>query len=103
MEKTTVTAEGGRAVIEPAGDIVAASVDELRSILKEAMDNGARQLVIDFGKVRMLDSRGIGLLIAAHNSLRRQGGTLELVGVSKDILELLQMMRMHQHFRVSAE
>jgi anti-anti-sigma factor len=103
MEKTIVTAESGRAVIEPAGDIVAASVDELRSILTEAMSNGARHLVIDFGRVRMLDSRGIGLLIAAHNSLRRQGGTLEVVRVSKDILELLQMMRMHQHFRVSAE
>jgi anti-anti-sigma regulatory factor len=50
-----------------------------------------------------MDSRGIGLLISAHNSLRKVGGTLAVVHASKDILELLHTMRIHQHFSVSGD
>jgi anti-anti-sigma regulatory factor len=47
------------------------------------------------------DSTGIGLLIAAHNSLRKVGGKLPVIHASPDILELFQTMRIHQHFSVS--
>jgi len=46
---------------------------------------------------------GIGLLISAHNSLRRRGGRLAVVHASKDVLELFHMMRIHQHFNVSGD
>jgi anti-anti-sigma factor len=64
---------------------------------------GAREMTVDLSDVRMMDSRGIGLLISAHNSLRKVGGTLAVVHASKDILDLLHTMRIHQHFSVSGD
>lgn len=97
-----VTREENRVIIRPAGDsIVAASIPELRSRLRAVVNEGVRELIVDLTDVQMVDSSGIGLLISAHNSLRKVGGRLAIIHASTDILELFQTMRMHQHFSVS--
>ena len=95
--------ESSQVTVRADQDVVASAVPTLRSQLREAMENSPRELVLDLEKVEMMDSSGIGLLIAAHNSLRRQGGRLAVVHASHDILELLRAMRLHQHFTVSGE
>lgn len=98
------TREDNRAIIQPAGeDVVAASVPELRTTMRTALDQGVRDLVMDLSHVHMVDSSGIGLLISAHNSLTQLGGKLSVVHASRDILDLFHMMRIHQHFSVSGE
>lgn len=97
-----VTREDTKAVIRPVGeDIVAARVPELRSKMRGAVAEGVREMVLDLVNVQMVDSTGIGLLIAAHNSLSKLGGRLAVINVSAEILDLFQTMRMHQHFSVS--
>jgi anti-anti-sigma factor len=81
--------------------MVAASLGELREGMRQLIAAGAREITLDLTDVQMLDSRGIGLLIAAHNSLRQKGGRLAVVHASPEILELLRTMRIHQHFSVS--
>jgi anti-anti-sigma factor len=99
---TLVTRKDNRAVVQPSGDtIVAAIIPELRAKLRGAVEEGVRDLVIDLAAVRMVDSSGLGLLIAAHNSLRKVGGQLAVINASTDLLELFRSMRMHQHFSVS--
>jgi anti-sigma B factor antagonist len=97
-----VTREDSKAVVRPSGDnIVAATLPDLRAKMREIVDEGVRDLVIDLSDVRMVDSSGIGLLISAYNSLRKVGGRLAVIHASADLLELFQTMRMHQHFSVS--
>jgi anti-anti-sigma factor len=97
-----VTREDNKAVVQPAGEgIVAASIHELRSKMRGVVESGVRELVVDLTGVQMVDSSGIGLLISAHNSLRKVGGSLAVIHASAEILELFQTMRMHQHFSVS--
>lgn len=97
-----VTREDNKAMVRPAGkEIVAASIPELRSQMRGILAEGFRELVVDLTDVHMVDSSGIGLLISAHNSLRKVGGRLVVIHASTEILELFQSMRMHQHFSVS--
>ncbi len=103
MANTTITRIDDEAVLQPAGDVTASSAAELRTALKGAIAEGARKLTVDFTNVQMLDSAGIGLLIAAHNSLAKVSGQLTVVHASAEILDLFQMMRIHQHFQVSGE
>ena len=99
---TVVVREDNKAVVTPEGDtIVAATIPELRLEMRGILDQGIRDLVIDLASVRMVDSSGLGLLIAAHNSLRKVGGRLAVIHASADLLELFRSMRMHQHFSVS--
>jgi anti-anti-sigma factor len=99
-----VTKEDNKVFVRPEGDsIVAASISELRAKLREIVEAGGREVVLDLGEVEMVDSCGIGLLISAHNSLKKAGGKLAVIHASADILELFHTMRMHQHFSVSGK
>ncbi len=88
---------------QPSGDIVARTVPELRSSLRELLANGVRQLVIDLTNVQMVDSAGLGLLISTHNSLKKVGGQLSVIEASPDVMELLTTMRMHLHFSINGQ
>lgn len=77
--------------------VAAQDVPALRERLRELIQTGARQLELDCSLLESLDSMGIGLLVATHNSLAKQGGTLHLSDVPKDIHQLLCLMRLDKH------
>jgi anti-anti-sigma factor len=89
------------AVVQPEGDLVAAKLPGLRAKLRELAGSGILHLTMDLTRTQMVDSAGIGLLISAHNSLKKSGGELAVIHASKDVFELFQTMRIHQHFSVS--
>ena len=101
MSNNTLTRIDGAVVLQPAGDVVAAVVPELREVLRGAVAEGAREMVWDLSNVKMLDSAGIGLLISAYNSIRKLGGSLRVIRASGEIVELLRAMRIHQHISVA--
>jgi anti-anti-sigma factor len=101
MSDTLTNRENEKATVRFGGDVVAASLDEYRGLMRNLIGDGVRDMVLDFENVRMLDSRGIGLLISAHNSLKAAGGKISLTHASEEIVHLLQTMRVHQHFSVS--
>ncbi len=97
-----VTRDENKAVVRiSGGDIVAASVPELRARMRGIVEAGVREMVVDLSGVQMVDSSGIGLLISAYNSLRKRGGRLAVIHASNDLLEFFHAMRMHRHFSVS--
>ena len=102
MEENTVPGAQS-AILRPSGDVVADSEADLRSKLRVLVASGIRKLTIDLSNVQMMDSAGLGLLIAAHNSLRKNGGELTVIHATHDLLELFRTMRMHQHFSISGE
>lgn len=92
--------EDGQTIVSPVGDIVASVADELRARFKEILQSGDGPVVIDLSRVDLIDSVGIGLLIAVHNSLGKKGGRLVLRHVNADLAALLRTMRLDKHFQV---
>lgn len=87
--------------VNPAGDLTASRLPALRMRLQEKVNAGIIHLTLDLSETRMVDSAGLGLLIAAHNSLKAHGGELKVIHASNDILDLFRTMRIHQHVSVS--
>jgi anti-anti-sigma factor len=100
IEMMELSREGIRVNVKPGGNIVASGINELRAKLKPVIDDGGREIIFDLEGVRMIDSIGLGLLIATHNSLAGVGGKLKIVNASKDLLDLFRNMRLDQHFEV---
>ena len=96
------TKKATKKTMKPGKDIVASMADEFRKKLLKAVDQGIKSLTIDLTGVEMIDSVGLGVLIAAHNSLKEAEGSLSVKNVSEDIYKLLKTMRLDQHFEVSA-
>jgi anti-anti-sigma factor len=84
------------------GDLTAIMVPGLQADLKEMVNKGANELVFDLTRTAMLDSTGMGLLIAAANSLAPSGGKVRVTNVGPDIFRLLQSMRLTARLNVSA-
>ncbi len=98
-----MTNENEQGVLCPQGDVVASAVPQLRTELRDLVGTGVRRLVVDMTNVQMVDSAGLGLLIAAHNSLKKVGGEMTVIQASSDILELLTTLRMNQHFKIEGQ
>jgi anti-sigma B factor antagonist len=93
--------EGNRLVVTPEGELVASTVADLKGELQRAIDAGTGEMEFDLASTAMLDSSGIGLLIAAYNSLSARQGTMKVTGVSDDIFRLLQSMRLDKRLNVA--
>jgi len=89
--------------VRMTGDLTAILVPDLQANLKEMLNKGARELVFDLGSTAMLDSSGMGLLIAAANSLVSSGGKVRVTNVCPDIFRLLQSMRLTARLNVSGK
>jgi len=92
---------GDHTIVRPEHDLVASVVPEFRKEVQSVLEEDPKELVIDLGNVEMIDSVGLGVLIATHNSLGKIGGKLKVVNASSNICGLFKTMRLDKHFSVS--
>jgi anti-anti-sigma factor len=103
MAEFSVEPQGDGCRLLLLGDLTASLVPSLRDALKAQVGRGAKELVFDLEHTRILDSSGIGLLIATHNSLARVGAKMAVRNVSADLLHLLQTMRLVGRLNVAGK
>ncbi len=63
----------------------------MREAMKEAVEDGYHRVLVDLGKVSLINSTGVGILIASHTTLKRHDGTLKLLHVAKRIANVLMI------------
>ena len=79
-------------IVAPEGKITMGSGDqELTRTIREALAAGNRKILIDFTKVTVLDSSGLGELVECYTSVKNLQGELRLCGLNFRIHSLLQM------------
>jgi len=83
------------------GGLTVVLVPELQQLLKAEVEKGTQQIVFDLAETRMVDSSGIGLLIAASNTLSQKNGKLSVVNTTPEIFRLMQSMRLVSRLNIS--
>jgi anti-anti-sigma factor len=101
MTEPATTHEAHRATVGLEGDLTASTVARWRTVLANLANTGVRDVVFDLTGTAVVDSSGIGLLLAAHNSLRRNGGQIAVTNASADVVGLFRAMRLDKHFPVT--
>ncbi len=81
--------------------ISASDVEMFKQEFKGFMADGVKNITLDCGQVEIIDSIGIGLLVATHNSLKSGGGQLEIIKAPEDVHRLLTTMRLDKHFAIT--
>jgi len=82
---------GDTAVLRVAGEDDVFTAPQLREALVGALDEGARDVVVDLEGVDFLDSTGLGVLVAGLKRVRQHGGDLSLVCTREHILKILDV------------
>ncbi len=98
---SVVTREGNVATISPGQDIVSSMVPEFKQELNALVAEASTELRLDLTGVTMMDSVGIGMIIAAHNSMKKKGGKFVVCNISDDIMKLFRSMRLDQHLTLA--
>jgi anti-anti-sigma factor len=103
MTEIQVIHAGTQATIILGEKLVASGVPNLRSEMKRLISKGVTSMSLDCTQLNLMDSTGIGCLVAAHNSLTALNGSLSMTQVSVDIFELLSSMRLDRRIKMSPQ
>lgn len=77
-------------IVDGALDL--ATTPRLQAVVDARLREGRHDIVIDFGRVTLLDAAAANTLAAAANRARRAGGTLRVVDAQRLCLEVLQIV-----------
>ena len=79
-----------------SGDITMSSNAAVRvsDKVRSALQEGRKQIVLDLGRVRYVDSTGLGELVQAFSAVRTRGGALKLLNVTKRLVDLLVVTKL---------
>lgn len=103
MSENIIARDGSRGILKLESNLVASSVEILRALVNNNIQEGLVELKIDLNGISVVDSMGIGFLISAHNSLLKLNGGIEVMNVTGEIMDLFKSMRLDQHFPLKGE
>lgn len=63
----------------------------LHQLVKEQLDVGKKQILLNFDKVEFIDSFGVGEILASYISTHNLGGKLKLARISKKLFLIFQV------------
>lgn len=88
------------AVIEFEGKVIGGpDAVSLNEKLHEFINTNKTNVIIDFGKVKFMNSSGLGMLISSLTTLRKAGGDLRIANQSEKIKELLEITQLASVFK----
>src|SRR4051794_39558163 len=80
--------------------IVGEPVAELRERITRLCESGAKNLILNLKHVDYIDSTGLGGLVIAFTSIKKQGGSMKLLSLSRRNIELLVLTKLTTVFEL---
>ena len=75
----------------------------LRKTIRELLDDGRTKIVLNLADVNYIDSSGIGELVTAFTTVKKAGGDLKLLQLTKRVHDLLQLTKLFIVFEVYSD
>jgi anti-sigma B factor antagonist len=102
MHMVTSTRQvGGVTIVDISGRIVLGEESAaLRDLVCDLLSKGHRKILFNLGEVTYIDSSGLGHLVGAFTSVRRQQGELKLLNLTNKVHDVLQITRLYTVFDI---
>ncbi len=98
MAFSTTSVGNDVTVVRVEGQLIVGNRQELKAVVDQALDQGARKLVIDCTDTGYIDSSGLGALVTMARKAREQGGELRLAGLNDDLRSLFSLTKLDTLF-----
>jgi len=96
----STTHRAGHAVVTVTGELDLYTAPRLQQELAALIRDRAERVVVDLGGVEFCDSTGVNVLLAAHQRLADQGGSLALAAPTSTVRRILQVTGLDTVFTV---
>lgn len=91
----------GIAILDLRGRlIVSEPVASLREKIRELLESGQHNVILNMQQVDYVDSTGLGGLVISYTTLKKAGGALRIVNISKRNIELLILTKLSTVFEI---
>ena len=95
---------GGVTVVDLSGRIVLGESSALlRKTIRDLLEDRRSNVVLNLGDVDYIDSSGIGELVSAYTAVKKNGGALKLLQLTKKVHDLIQLTKLFTVFEVYSD
>ena len=102
MKMTISTRQvGGITILDIGGRIVLVEEStSLRDVIRDLLKNGHKQILFNLGDVAYIDTTGLGSLVGAFTTVRKQGGDLKLLNLPEKFAGVMQITKLYKVFDI---
>ena len=102
MDMTTSTRQvGGVTIVDIKGRIVLGKESaSVRDVVLDLLSKGHKEILLNLAAVDYIDSMGLGSLVGAFTTVRKQGGELKLLNLTDKITDVMQITRLYTVFDI---
>jgi len=94
--------ENGTLTLSMQEDLLSSNVEVLRVACKEAIETASevQNLFIDLSAIKVVDSKGLNLLIGLYQEANRRTWKFKVNGASSEIRQLFSFVKLAERFGV---
>ena len=89
-----LSTENGIATLRIEGELDAVSVVDLRPIIGKVSEERPSKVMVDLSALRMIDSSGVGAIVALFKAVRAYNGDLKVLNLRDQPLAIFRLLRL---------
>jgi len=98
---TNIRQVGGVTIVDISGQIVLGEESaRLRDVVSDLLSKEHRQILFNLAEVSYIDSTGLGALVGAFTSVRKQKGELKLLNLTNKVHGVMQITKLYTVFDI---
>lgn len=86
--------ERGQAHIHLEGALDALTIDQVSPTIESVVAEDVQRVIVDIGRVTLLDSFGVGVIVSLWKRMKARGGEMRLVRAHDQPLAVLKILNL---------
>ena len=93
--------QGDVTILDVEGNIIMGGGSaKLRDTVRRLIDEGRKNVLLNFAGVKYIDSSGIGELVSSQLALNRRGGQMKLANLPSKVEEVIDLSSLRTFFEI---
>jgi anti-sigma B factor antagonist len=88
----------GVSLVDLSGRLTSFESKAFREMIRDLLNHGQKNIVLNLTGLEYLDSSGIGELVRNYLSVVKKGGAMKVVGLAPRVEEILKITQLYQVF-----
>ncbi len=95
-----VTKEKEISTLYLSGSVDIPGAENLKKTLNQFLEDGSKEVVVDFKDVNFIGSSGIGKLLLFYKNFTARGGKVRIVSLNDEIVALFKAIKLDKLFNI---
>jgi anti-sigma B factor antagonist len=92
--------EGEETTLEIEGTLDAVTAPDLRAMVDQLVSERRKSVTLELSSLRLIDSSGVGVIVALFKRIRAHGGQVRIVGLRDQPRAIFRLLRLDRVFPV---